>query len=69
MKAESAFRGRIPCTVCGSPFDPSDGGAFVHPTLFGGVDAVCPACFKSQEEVRRKRMAYPANKIKVGALA
>ena len=43
------------CTTCGILFDPGDKKAFVHPNLFGGVDRLCRACKKREDEVHRER--------------
>jgi hypothetical protein len=44
------------CTKCGELFDAKDKTAFIHPTLFGGIDRICGACVKHEEELRKKRV-------------
>jgi hypothetical protein len=45
------------CSGCGKHFDSETHRlSFVHPNLFGGVDRLCRACMKREEETHNKRI-------------
>jgi hypothetical protein len=44
------------CSGCGNHFDSDIHKlSFVHPNLFGGVDRLCKACVKREEEAHSRR--------------